>query len=178
MLEENDSKIQIYYLKNWFLSDVYLFSTIQKRAGAFAVVQLLFYVNFKSTCSDSCIDTAGVLLEAALPNRVKKDSIILNNITVVDDDEKEFGTIISIPVTGLEYLSFIGEISSIFISTLFYRFALCIGKKKSKKVKTTKGATATVTAKTRTTTTTTVSTTATTTTATSTKIATTITTGK
>ncbi|CAF3242675.1 unnamed protein product [Rotaria socialis] len=110
--------------------------TIQKRAGAVAVVQLLFYVNFKSTCSDSCINKAGALLEVALPSRVKTDSIILNNVTIIDDDGKEFGIISSIPIIDLAYLSFIGT-------------------KKSKKVHTTPRTTAAVTAEKKTTTTTT-----------------------
>ncbi|CAF2046343.1 unnamed protein product [Rotaria magnacalcarata] len=95
---------------------------------------------FKSTCSDSCINKADVLLEVALPSRVKPDSIILNNVTMVDDDEKEFGIISSIPIIDLAYLSFIGT-------------------KKSKKVQTMQRTTAAVIAKkitTRTTTTTTV----------------------
>ncbi|CAF2057238.1 unnamed protein product, partial [Rotaria magnacalcarata] len=78
--------------------------------------------------------------KVALPSRVKPDSIILNNVTMVDDDEKEFGIISSIPIIDLAYLSFIGT-------------------KKSKKVQTMQRTTAAVIAKkitTRTTTTTTV----------------------
>ncbi|CAM4846538.1 unnamed protein product [Rotaria magnacalcarata] len=109
--------------------------------AATVVLSLIpLYVPPKIAERNSCINKADVLLEVALPSRVKPDSIILNNVTMVDDDEKEFGIISSIPIIDLAYLSFIGT-------------------KKSKKVQTMQRTTAAVIAKkitTRTTTTTTV----------------------
>ncbi|CAF3401982.1 unnamed protein product [Rotaria socialis] len=59
-----------------------VFSTIQKRQGAFYVAQPSFSVESQGLCDDACQEKAGALLEAEIPVRVTQERVVLNNVIV------------------------------------------------------------------------------------------------